>query len=358
VEGFARWDESKKWKKTVERLEEQKRKVEEERLRLSKQVDDLRTLLTRLEKEKSILDTRLKRGLKSSTSEQSLTGDGTTTEKLRQEIEGLRGILEQKEFHASESTERLTMEAQILRERIESQERQLTAYEVSNKGDPKVVAEIEKLVHSNTRLQQDLANQQQANLDLKLQIQEMKLETPRLRDRVQHLQKLIDTFKNDKSGTQRGPSGRSLGELEKTISALKSVVEKLEKEKGRPGSGVQLKGSKSGLRLRERQEKIIEEKQRLMEQIQEVEEERDNLLKLQVENEARIGDLLQQRDDAESRAQSAEMRLTTFLEEESIFSERMKVMEQEIERKTHLLAEAKKSIEEITKGKRANTKRV
>lgn len=350
IEGFARWEESKKWKKTVNRLEEQKQEIETERNKMSKQLDGLRLLVVRLEKEKALLEARLKRSVKStSQSDLSLFREGTTVDRLRQENEELRGLIDQKELSASEEVERLSMETRILRERIQTQERQLTAYEVSQKGDPRVVAEIEKLVQNGDRLQQELVRMEQDNLNLKLQVQEMKLETPRLRDRVQHLQKLVDVLKTDKSESQRGTSGRSLGELERTITALKSIIDKLQKERKKPT----LQRSKSALSLRERQEGLIEQKQLLMDKIHEMEEELKEARRIQLELEAKIEELLRQRDESTSRAQSAEMRLKTFLDQDGgqNSSERYKALEQELERKSHLLNQAKKSLEQLTKSK-------
>ena len=56
-------------------------------------------------------------------------------------------------------------------------------------GDPKLVSEIEKMAAKEEELQKTITSLEEENLHLKLQIEQLRLDTPRLRDRVQQLQR-------------------------------------------------------------------------------------------------------------------------------------------------------------------------
>lgn len=209
--------------------------------------------------------------------------------KLQIELQDTKELMEKTEFEGREEIEKLKMEIRCLKERIVTQERQLTAYEVAQKvcsnilvessfellmlqtnfytavtsnlqGDPQVVQEIQKMAAVESEFQKEVARLEQENMHLRLQIEQLQLEAPRLRDRVQNLQKyliinlikkffysiylllsiyillcrIVDALKIDKTlPGQKQSSTRSnkpLGELERTITALKQVIEKLQTE--------------------------------------------------------------------------------------------------------------------------------
>lgn len=52
-----------------------------------------------------------------------------------------------------------------------------------------MVHEIQKMAAQESEFQKEVIRLEEENLHLRMQIEQLQLETPRLRDRVQHLQK-------------------------------------------------------------------------------------------------------------------------------------------------------------------------
>jgi len=161
LESVTRWEESKKWKKMVDKLELKVKESETEKERLNKANTTLRNTVIRLEKEKLVLDSRLVRARnsnsalrgtslsKSSIDNYSLTSgtEGSSGQdakvvstvsqeeisKLNFELADMKELLEKTEFEGREEAEKLKMEIKCLKDRIVSQERQLTAYQIAQK---------------------------------------------------------------------------------------------------------------------------------------------------------------------------------------------------------------------------------
>lgn len=58
-----------------------------------------------------------------------------------------------------------------------------------------MVNEIQKMAKQESEYQKEVVRLEEENLHLRLQIEQLQLETPRLRDRVQHLQKYASVSK-------------------------------------------------------------------------------------------------------------------------------------------------------------------
>jgi len=268
------------------------------------------------------------------------------------------------------------MEIKCLKERIVTQERQLTAYQIAQKGDPSIRNEIEKMATQENKLQKELLRLEEENLYLKLQMEQLRLDTPRLRDRVQHLQKLVDALKSDQpesniSTNSKVSSQKSLNELERTILALKQVIDKLQCEnkrlKTKPNNG---KPTSSNERLKTTLESLMNEKRSLLDEVQNLQEEKTKYHRLYVEASSRVEALDLRFTDADKRAKSAEMKLKSFLGESDSFKDqntekasghatmvqRLRSMQEELERKNLLLSEAQVALKhaEVTMGKRQN----
>jgi len=56
-------------------------------------------------------------------------------------------------------------------------------------GENQAVTEIESMALKESQLQKEIRRLEEDNLHLNLQIEQLRLDTPRLRDRVQHLQR-------------------------------------------------------------------------------------------------------------------------------------------------------------------------
>lgn len=129
------------------------KELEHENERMEKMVATMKASIHRLEKEKMILDSRLKSRLglhSSSLSKSSLENisEGSAPSgsyhqnyimaqgeiaKLQIELQDTKELVEKTEFEGREEIEKLKMEIRCLKERIVTQERQLTAYEVAQK---------------------------------------------------------------------------------------------------------------------------------------------------------------------------------------------------------------------------------
>lgn len=157
---MARWEESKKWKRTTEKLESRIKELETENDKAKRTMQNLRITITRLEKEKLSLDSKLKsrpiqnqrEGSASSgnyrfSDSSSMKSQPQSSEhdqqerilaqgeiaRLNMEIQDLKELVEKTEFEGREEVETLKMEIKLLKERIVSQERQLTAYQIAQK---------------------------------------------------------------------------------------------------------------------------------------------------------------------------------------------------------------------------------
>lgn len=144
AESTARWDEKAKWRRQVEKLEARLKDLETELERTKRTNQNLRTTISRMEKEKIILETRLASSATNSTKgSRSSSASASTTDahllaqgeiaKLKMEIQDLQELNEKIEFEGREEAEKLKMEVKLLKERIVSQERQLTAYQIAQK---------------------------------------------------------------------------------------------------------------------------------------------------------------------------------------------------------------------------------
>ncbi|ODN05415.1 hypothetical protein Ocin01_01256, partial [Orchesella cincta] len=345
-ESVARWEESKKWKKNKEKMESRVHELELENEKLEKLVTALKTSIHRLEKEKMILDTRLRSRHSlhgSSLSKSSLDNisegsapSGATYHqsyilaqgeiaKLQLELQDTKELVEKTEFEGREEIEKLKMEIKCLKERIVTQERLLTAYEVAQKGDPQVVQEIQKMAAHESEFQKEIIRLEEENLHLRLQMEQLQLETPRLRDRVQHLQKIVDALKTEKlpgrPGSVKSVAQRPLGELERTISALKQVIDKLqvENQKLKGSRGDMMGGSVpraiSSERLKSSVSALMDEKRTLLDRVQSLEQETEKFQRMYMEKCTVVDSYENRLQDAEKRAKSTEMKLKAFLDD-------------------------------------------
>lgn len=60
-----------------------------------------------------------------------------------------------------------------------------------------MVQEIQKMAAQESEFQKEVIRLEEENLHLRMQIEQLQLETPRLRDRVQHLQKYVHPSPTD-----------------------------------------------------------------------------------------------------------------------------------------------------------------
>jgi len=154
VDSLARWEESKNWKKKVEKLESRIRELEQEADKTKRTLQSRVISITRLEKEKMVLEAKLNNRMQhlrgTSTSTAGLSDSSSLSQQSSQhmqiiaqgeiarlsiKIQDLEELVEKTEFEGREEAEKLKMEVKLLKERIATQERQLTAYQIAQKVD-------------------------------------------------------------------------------------------------------------------------------------------------------------------------------------------------------------------------------
>ncbi|PNF43192.1 hypothetical protein B7P43_G15673 [Cryptotermes secundus] len=264
AEEVARWDERKRWQQTVEKQKQKLKEKSAEVEKLNSTLSSFRETISRLEREKIVLDNRLRAGRSghAPASEARIKALELENSKLQVEVATLQSKLEMQQHHSG------GLGAAMLQERLEAQQRHIAALELAKKGSSTVTEEVEKLQETNAMLQKANLRLESENLELRLDLEKYRSDTPRLREQVQHLETYVSLLKTE-NAEQRGGhtvtstsdegtesqhnSKKSVAELERTVVAMKRVVEKLQQENKRLLSGrkdalTERKGSADKLR--------------------------------------------------------------------------------------------------------------
>nr|CAD7456946.1 unnamed protein product [Timema tahoe] len=242
AEEVARWDERKKWQQSTDKLKQLVKDKSVELDKLESTITSLKDTVTRLEREKLVLASRLKSTKGSESSE--LEKLELERSKLQVEVTTLKNKLEMQQRHAG------GLGAAILEERLEAQQRRIATLELAKKGNLVVAEELDKLKESNSTLHKANLRLESENLELRLDHERSRTDTPRLREQIQHLEKYVTLLQTENSHQKKSSSldedtpsdvptkgKKSSSELEKTIVVLKRVVEKLQSENKRLREG-------------------------------------------------------------------------------------------------------------------------
>ncbi|XP_015431660.1 PREDICTED: centrosomal protein of 290 kDa [Dufourea novaeangliae] len=216
AEELSLWEKQKKWQQTAERLKEKLKEKTEEYMKLLSNYDKLRSVVTCMEREKWYLKGKLR--MENGTVAGGLSARPMTT--VQQNVmEELQKLL------------------------IEDQKRRIAALEIVSQGNNCVAAQLEKLEMTKDILEKMNLTLESENFELRLEIERANADAPRLREKVEHLEKYIDLLKAEKSSdstprlsdreSQEHGSKQSSIEMEKTIFTLKRIVEKLQAENKR-----------------------------------------------------------------------------------------------------------------------------
>nr|CAD7588753.1 unnamed protein product [Timema genevievae] len=242
AEEVARWDERKKWQQSTDKLKQLVKDKSVELDKLESTITSLKDTVTRLEREKLVLASRLKSTKGSESSE--LEKLELERSKLQVEVTTLKNKLEMQQRHTG------GLGAAILEERLEAQQRRIATLELAKKGNLVVAEELEKLKESNSTLHKANLRLESENLELRLDHERSRTDTPRLREQIQHLEKYVTLLQTENLQQKKSSSldedtpsdvptkgKKSSSELEKTIVVLKRVVEKLQSENKRLREG-------------------------------------------------------------------------------------------------------------------------
>ncbi|XP_055888045.1 centrosomal protein of 290 kDa-like [Biomphalaria glabrata] len=243
-EDTIRWEESKKWQRTIEKMKVKIKERDKEIETLNGTVNRLKALLERTNREKDIQAPLIQ---KTSAVSLSAAPGGkldheredlkATIYKLQDEI---RTLKHQALMSQDAALEEVQMRNQHLREQLEQMERAMAA-RPSDSGVS--AAEYQKLFLKNQELQRDVLRLNEENIELRFEVESSRKDIPRLKERVQDLQSYVEALKFENgqltgdsarsslSSIKRiGESGKSQRELEKTIALLKKVVERVQAE--------------------------------------------------------------------------------------------------------------------------------
>lgn len=241
-EEILRWEEGKKWQARMEKVRLILKEKERETESLSKQLNTLKDLYTRLEHEKVALQKKLKgRGV---TADQVVGVRTVESEKEVGELKRIKSELEQQILTIKQqqalprdsAMEDISLRNRYLEERLHSLESQLSKDPLSRpstsgRGSGTPSQKEHELQRENLKLSSE-------NLELRFQLEQTNKDLPRLKDQVADLKELCNALKREKAEVEKrlahirgaGRSGKTVPELEKTIGLMKRVVERVQKE--------------------------------------------------------------------------------------------------------------------------------
>ncbi|NXO82796.1 CE290 protein, partial [Sitta europaea] len=241
-EEIIRWDEGKKWQIKMEGLRNKLREKEKDADALSKQLNALKEIHTKTEKEKIALQKKLK--TTGVTVDRVVGVRATETEKEVEELRKRNLELENEVAHVrtlqaiprDSVVEDLYFKNQYLQEKLHALQRQCSRETflrplTSGIGSSDQYRREQEVLKENLRLSSE-------NIELRFQLEQANKDLPRLKDQVNDLKEMCELLKKEKAEAERklgsirgaGRSGKTVPELEKTIGLMKKVVERVQRE--------------------------------------------------------------------------------------------------------------------------------
>lgn len=130
AEDFAFWEKQKKWQQTAEKSKEKLASKVEELEKVQQSYSSAKAIVSRLEREKHVLESKLKQARSSSVSlSNTARMEYTEQENLRlqTELQALSAKLEMQHYHSG------ALGAAMLQDKLEAQERKIVVLELSAK---------------------------------------------------------------------------------------------------------------------------------------------------------------------------------------------------------------------------------
>ncbi|KAL2094036.1 hypothetical protein ACEWY4_011348 [Coilia grayii] len=239
-EEIVRWEEGKRWQAKVEKLRSVLKEREREVETLSKQLNVIKDLYTRVEEEKITLQKKLSR-CRGMTTDQIMAACSLESQKVVEELKRRNAELEQ-QIQAIKQQQALPRDAAIedlqLRNRYLEDKIQILQTEHSRETS-KFGQSAGPSSQKEQKLQEENLRLSAKNLELCFQLEHATKDLPRLKGQVSDLTAMCDVLTKEKLGMETkyghfrkaGSSGKTVAELEKTIGLMKKVVEKVQREK-------------------------------------------------------------------------------------------------------------------------------
>ncbi|XP_074758876.1 centrosomal protein of 290 kDa isoform X3 [Athene noctua] len=241
-EEIIRWEEGKKWQIRMEGLRNKVREKEKEADALAKQLNTLKEIYTKTEKERIALQKKLRTtgvtvdrvvGVRASESEKELEELRKRNLDLENEVAHMRT---QQAIPRDSVVEELHFKNQYLQEKLHALQRQCSreTYSrplTSGTGSGDQYRREQEVLKENLRLSSE-------NVELRFQLEQANKDLPRLKDQVSDLKEMCELLKKERADAERqlgsikgaGRSGKTVPELEKTIGLMKKVVERVQRE--------------------------------------------------------------------------------------------------------------------------------
>ncbi|KAF1476843.1 hypothetical protein FQV18_0010786, partial [Eudyptula minor novaehollandiae] len=241
-EEIIRWEEGKKWHIRMEGLRNKLREKEKEVDALAKQLNTLKEIYTKTEKEKIALQKKLKTtgvtvdrviGVRASETVKELEELRKRNLDLENEVAHMRT---QQAIPRDSVVEELHFKNQYLQEKLHALQRQCSREthskpSTSGIGSGNQYRREQEVLKENLRLSSE-------NVELRFQLEQANKDLPRLKDQVGDLKEMCELLKKEKANVERklgsfrgaGRSGKTVPELEKTIGLMKKVVERVQRE--------------------------------------------------------------------------------------------------------------------------------
>ncbi|XP_038612778.1 LOW QUALITY PROTEIN: centrosomal protein of 290 kDa [Tachyglossus aculeatus] len=241
-EEVIRWEEGKKWQAKMDGLRTKLKEKDKEADTLAKQLNTLKELFAKADREKIALQKKLKIsgvtvdhvvGVRALDSEKEVEELRRRNTELENEISHIRT---QQALPRDSVVEDLHLKNRYLQEKLHALEKQFSKDTFSRPltsgiGSGEQCQREQELQKENLKLSTE-------NIELRFQIEQANKDLPRLKNQVSDLKEMCELLKREKTEVERkmghvrgaGRSGKTIPELEKTIGLMKKVVEKVQRE--------------------------------------------------------------------------------------------------------------------------------
>ncbi|XP_009462180.1 PREDICTED: centrosomal protein of 290 kDa [Nipponia nippon] len=395
-EEIIRWEEGKKWQIRMEGLRHKLREKEKEADALAKQLNTLKEIYTKTEKEKISLQKKLKTTgvtvdrvvrVRASDSEKELEELRKRNLDLENEVAHMRT---QQAIPRDSVVEELHFKNQYLQEKLNALQRQYSRETYSRPstsgiGSDDQYRREQEVLKENLRLSSE-------NVELRFQLEQANKDLPRLKDQVGDLKEMCELLKKEKADVERklgsirgaGRSGKTVPELEKTIGLMKKVVERVQRENedlkkapavvsnekllGLEQENERLKSEMEKMKLHlggrlsmhyedktKGMEKVITENKRLRKELKKEADSGEKLRiaknNLEILNEkltVQLEETIKRLNLAESRFDGADSKSWKSAVVTRMHETKMKEMEMDIAKKTQSITDLKRLLQEAT----------
>ncbi|KAM9072501.1 centrosomal protein of 290 kDa isoform 4-T6 [Megaptera novaeangliae] len=241
-EEVIRWEEGKKWQTKIEGIRNRLKEKEGEVCILTKQLNTLKDLFAKADKEKLTLQRKLK--TTGMTVDHVMEVRALESEKELEELKkrnlDLENDISYMRAHQAlprdSVVEDLRLQNKYLQEKLHALEKQFSKDAYSRPSTSGI--ESDDHYQKEQELQRENLKLSSENIELKFQLEQANKDLPRLKNQVRDLKEMCEFLKKEKAEVERklghvrgsGRSGKTIPELEKTIGLMKKVVEKVQRE--------------------------------------------------------------------------------------------------------------------------------